>query len=148
MRAGELLHLLRPLLYVYLLKRYGLGSWKPWVLSLGFDLASGYGLHTGHAILSHSNASRWPPGSTLYSLALLRSLSSNRWSPGEQAELLGRRLQLLRYLLRSPCYDAVTRRLLQRMVSSSRWLPGLSSLAEFAFSMVEGMQSYYTYVEC
>jgi hypothetical protein len=78
MRAGELLHLMRPLLYVYLLKRYGLGSWKPWVLSLGVDLASGYGLHTGHAILSHSNASRWPPGSTLYSLALLRSLSSNR----------------------------------------------------------------------
>ncbi|WIA41960.1 hypothetical protein OEZ86_009264 [Tetradesmus obliquus] len=113
-----------------------------------FDLASGYGLHTGHAILCHSNASRWPPGSTLYSLALLRSLSSNRWSHGEQAELLGRQLQLLRYLLRSPCYDAVTRRLLQRMVTSSRWLPGLSSLAEFAFNMVEGMQSYYTYVEC
>jgi hypothetical protein len=78
MKAGELLHLLRPLLYVYLLKRYGLRSWKPWVLSLGFDLASGYGLHTGHAILGRSNASRWPPGSTLYSLALLRSLSSNR----------------------------------------------------------------------
>jgi hypothetical protein len=37
---------------------------------------------------------------------------------------------------------------LQRMVTSSRWLPGLSNLAEFAFSMVEGMQSYYTYVEC
>lgn len=32
-----------------------------------------------------------------------------RWSPGEQAELLGRKAQLLRYLLRSPCYDAVTR---------------------------------------
>lgn len=78
MWVGELVHLLRPLLYVTLLKRYGLGSWKPWLLSLALDLASGYGLHTGHAILTHSNASKWPPGSTLYSLALLRSLSSNR----------------------------------------------------------------------
>ncbi|WIA21530.1 hypothetical protein OEZ85_000729 [Tetradesmus obliquus] len=44
--------------------------------------------------------------------------------------------------------QVVAWRLLQRMVTSSRWLPGLSSLAEFAFNMVEGMQSYYTYVEC
>jgi hypothetical protein len=45
-------------------------------------------------------------------------------------------------------FSCACRRLLQRMVSSSRWLPGLSNLAEFAFNMVEGMQSYYTYVEC
>lgn len=32
-----------------------------------------------------------------------------RWGPTEQQELLARRLGLLRYLLRSPCYDAVTR---------------------------------------
>jgi hypothetical protein len=50
-----------------------------------------------------------PAGSTLYSLALLRALSSTRWSPGEQQELLGRRLLLLRYLLRSPCYTVFTR---------------------------------------
>jgi hypothetical protein len=56
-----------------------------------------------------SNASKWPAGSTLFSLALLRSLSSEQWSPGEQQELLGRRLQLMRYLLRSPCYTAFTR---------------------------------------
>lgn len=70
---------------------------------------AGYGLHTGHAILMRSNASKWPGGSTLFSLALLRSLSSGQWSPGEQQELLARRVQLLRYLLRSPCYNAFTR---------------------------------------
>lgn len=66
-------------------------------------------LHTGHAILLRTNASKWPVGSTLFSLALLRSLSSGQWSPGEQQELLARRMQLLRYLLRSPCYNAFTR---------------------------------------
>jgi hypothetical protein len=70
---------------------------------------TGYGLHTGHAILMRSNASKWPGGSTLFSLALLRSLSSGQWTPGEQQELLSRRVQLLRYLLRSPCYTAFTR---------------------------------------
>lgn len=71
---------------------------------------AGYGLHTGHAILVRSNAGKWPAGSTtLFSLALLRSLSSGQWSPGEQQELMARRMQLLRYLLRSPCYNAFTR---------------------------------------
>jgi hypothetical protein len=42
-------------------------------------------------------------------MLLAAAAAAARWSPGEQAELLGRRLQLLRYLLRSPCYDAVTR---------------------------------------
>jgi hypothetical protein len=39
------------------------------------------------------------------------------------------------------------RKLLLKAVAGSRWMPGLSSLAEFAFSMIEGMQGYYTYVE-
>jgi hypothetical protein len=81
----------------------------------------GYGLHTGHAILERSNASRWPAGSTLYSLALLRGLSSTHWSPGEQQELLARRLMLLRYLLRSPCYTMLT-----RCVRCGSWAAGLS----------------------
>jgi hypothetical protein len=41
----------------------------------------------------------------------------------------------------------VCRHLLLKAVAGSHWIPGLSSLAEFAFSMIEGMQSYYTYVE-
>jgi hypothetical protein len=41
MQAGELAYVLRPLVYVVLLKRYGLTSWKPWLTSLALDLASG-----------------------------------------------------------------------------------------------------------
>jgi hypothetical protein len=41
MQAGELVFVLRPLVYVVLLKRYGLTSWKPWLTSLALDLASG-----------------------------------------------------------------------------------------------------------
>lgn len=45
------------------------------------------------------------------------------------------------------CLCVSCRHLLLKAVAGSRWVPGLSSLAEFAFSMIEGMQSYYTYVE-
>lgn len=60
-------------------------------------------------MLEDGSNRRWPPGSTLYSLALLRSLSARKWTPSEQSELLARRVQLIRYLLRSPCYDVLTR---------------------------------------
>jgi hypothetical protein len=39
------------------------------------------------------------------------------------------------------------RRLLLKAVAGSRYVPGLSNLADFTFSMVEGMQALYTYVE-
>ena len=47
----------------------------------------------------------------------------------------------------SVCLLCCRRKLLVKAVAGSRWVPGLGSLAEFAFSMIEGMQSYYTYVE-
>lgn len=51
-------------------------------------------------------------------------------------------------LLSAAAATSACRHLLLKVVSGSRWVPGLSSLTEFAFSMIEGMQSYYTYVEC
>jgi hypothetical protein len=89
--------------------RYGLSSWRPWAISLALDLLSGYGLATGRHLLDDGCSKRWPGGSTLYSLALLRSLSANKWSNTEGQEMLLRRLQLLKYLIRSPAYDSLTR---------------------------------------
>jgi hypothetical protein len=38
--ASEILHVLRPLLYVLALRRWGRRSWKSWSLSLAVELAS------------------------------------------------------------------------------------------------------------
>ena len=77
------------------------------------DALSGlFAVNAGHgrAELAEAAATaRFPPGSTLYSLALLRALSTRQWTPSEAAELRLRKLALARYLLRSPCYDALTR---------------------------------------
>jgi hypothetical protein len=41
MAVGEFVHVVKPLVYVMLLKRYGLTSWKPWLTMLALDAASG-----------------------------------------------------------------------------------------------------------
>lgn len=58
--------------------RHGLRSWRPWAASLGIELLSQYALATGHHMLQAGASSKWPPGSTLYSLALLRGLTARR----------------------------------------------------------------------
>jgi len=50
--TGEVLFIVRPLVYVLLIRKYGIKSWKPWLLSFSMDL-------TGMCILSHAtNPSR------------------------------------------------------------------------------------------
>jgi hypothetical protein len=49
------------------------------------ELLSQYMLGTGHAMLQACGNKRWPPGSTLYSLALLRGLTARRWGAGTGA---------------------------------------------------------------
>lgn len=66
-------------------RRHGLRSWRPWAASLGVELLSQYMLGTGHAMLQACGNKRWPPGSTLYSLALLRGLTARRWGAGTGA---------------------------------------------------------------
>jgi peroxin-16 len=153
-RLGEALHLLRPLLYVLLLRKHGPRSWRPWLASLAIELASGLATRKGHGLAAEARAQAalggraWPPPRTsLRSLALLSALASPRWRPAESAELLGRRFALLRYLLRSPAYERATRPCLAAVARGARWLPLAAPATRFALELVDGMQGYYTYVE-
>lgn len=38
--VGEILSILRPLIYVMFIRKYGIRSWKPWLVSLAVDLSS------------------------------------------------------------------------------------------------------------
>jgi len=153
-RLGELAHLLRPLIYVLLLRKHGPRSWRPWLASLAVELASGLATRKGHGLAAEARAraalggALWPPPRTsLRSLALLQALASPRWRPAEGAELLGRRLALARYLLRSPAYERATRPALAAAARGVRWVPLAAPAARFALELVDGMQGYYTYVE-
>lgn len=51
----------------------------------------------------------WVSRGASYKPPRLMHAPYDRWGPTEQQELLARRLGLLRYLLRSPCYNVVAR---------------------------------------
>ena len=93
-KYSEYIFILRPLLYsnhwklinaiVMTLRRYGLKSWKPWLISLGLELAS---LSSARPL--HGDA------------PVLTSL--------EKEEVKKRQRMLSYYLLKSPFYDAFTK---------------------------------------
>jgi hypothetical protein len=57
MWVGEFVHVVRPLVYVCMLKKYGLTSWKPWLTMLALDAASGaQETHLSFALRSGSRA--------------------------------------------------------------------------------------------
>lgn len=87
---GEYMFVLRPLIYVLAMRKYGQKSWYPWFLSLAIEL-------TSRTSIKHYLASR-PGGGRSGSGTLL-----------EKDEMKRRLWLLLYYVLRSPFYDRFTK---------------------------------------
>jgi peroxin-16 len=145
---GELLHILRPVVYALALRRWGRVSWKPWVLSLAVDLTS---IQLGSTADRVSRSASWLGGATAGSLGpslqLLRCLQQTRWAAEEERELAARRLRLLVYLLRDPLFARYTQAALERWVGGTARIPLLGWLSGRAAEILIGVQRYYTYVE-
>ncbi|KAL4421321.1 hypothetical protein ABPG75_010612 [Micractinium tetrahymenae] len=146
--AAELLYILRPLAYALALRRWGRSSWRPWLLSLGMDLAS---MQLGAAGARLAQGSPWfgkgQPADLGPSLLLLRCLQQTRWAAEEERELAARRFRLLVYLLRDPLFSRYTQAALQRWVGASSRVPLLGWLSGRAAEILLGVQRYYSYVE-
>ena len=68
-------------------------------------------------------------------------------SPGERRELARRRMALLRYLLRSPFYDAVTKRILAAAVEfAERHVPLGGTVAALALGYLPHYREIYSYL--
>ncbi|KAK9812655.1 hypothetical protein WJX72_001406 [[Myrmecia] bisecta] len=144
--VGELLHILRPLLYVMALRRSGRTSWKPWLLSLGLDLASSKLITAGASIAQQAAEEAVnDPSLQFGSIAVLYNLQAFRWTPAEQRERLRRRLLLMYYLLRSPFFERYTRRGVSTVQRIAHPIPLLGTLASKAVEILFGIQQYYTY---
>ncbi|KAG0354419.1 Peroxisomal membrane protein pex16, partial [Gamsiella multidivaricata] len=86
--VGEYLFILRPLIYVLAMRKYGQKSWYPWFLSLAIELVS-------RSSIKHYLASRG-------------SGRAGSGTPLEKDEMKRRLWLLLYYVLRSPFYDRFT----------------------------------------
>ncbi|CAG8534310.1 28455_t:CDS:2 [Racocetra persica] len=88
-KLGELLYILRPLIYVIALQKYGNKSWRPWLLSLIIELST--------IILTNSFYKKHIPG-------------GYRWLSTLEKEERKRRIkQFFFYILRGPFYEHLTR---------------------------------------
>ncbi|CAD7697186.1 unnamed protein product [Ostreobium quekettii] len=145
--VGELLQIVRPLLYVMALRRNGCHSWAPWLLSLGLELTSHHLVARGGDLMRESGLSPHDgPGSLQEStfLYMLR-LANFEWGPAEARELRRRKMLLLLYLLRSPFFDLVTGRVVRGTGRVFGRLPLVGCLAGKAVELLLGAQQYYSY---
>eukprot|EP00850_Spirogloea_muscicola_P016085 SM000128S26218 [mRNA] locus=s128:106389:108151:- [translate_table: standard] len=133
--AAELLHILRPVVYVLAIRRLGRASWRPWLLSLAVDLAS-LALLERAAVTTTAASAPVLPGR----LALPGAATSP-----QKEEVRRRRMLLLLYLFRTPCFDAVARRPLESVERSLKPIPLVGLLAERAMELLLGVQQFYFY---
>ncbi|XP_076063150.1 peroxisomal biogenesis factor 16 [Oratosquilla oratoria] len=114
--TAEVLHILRPLSHLGSLYMFGLMSWKPWLVSLSFDLTSLH-LHRG-AYLSKE----------------------------EQAELMRRWLGLLYYLVRSPAFHTVTHQRIKILLDGvGRRVPLARAICQPLLNYIPEWQKIYAY---
>lgn len=125
---AEVLHITRPLIYVLFIRKYGVRSWIPWLLSLGVDL-------TGMTLLflvkhpSYSSENGHLPLSTL-----------------EENEVRRRKLLWAFYLMRDPFFTKYTRQRFEKTEKFLEHVPIIGFLTAKAFELVIGAQTRYTYM--
>ncbi|KAG0053097.1 Peroxisomal membrane protein pex16 [Gryganskiella cystojenkinii] len=125
---GEYLFVLRPLIYVLAMRKYGQKSWYPWLLSLSIELASRVSLKTFLSNRSGGPAGRGSSGTAL-----------------EKDEMKRRLWLMLYYVLRSPFYDRFTKERLHNFCESASKKPLISLVAGIVRDYQPLWESVYFY---
>ncbi|KAI5598555.1 hypothetical protein BDE02_02G140500 [Populus trichocarpa] len=125
---GEVLFIIRPLIYVLFIRKYGIRSWIPWFVSLAVD-AGGVGF------LTQVTKSRDGGKEQHYHL-----------SASEQDELKRRKLLWALYLMRDPFFTKYTRQRLQSTEKLLEPVPIIGLLTAKIVELVVGAQTRYTYM--
>ena len=115
---SEILHIIRPFVYVFLVMRHGRGSWVPFNVSLGIDLL-------------------------IIFLVFLKLVGMQKLRTIEKRDLSRRSMwSLLKYLIRDPVYEAFTLPLIRRLFAML-WIP--EALFGIVLSILNYYR-YYTYI--
>ncbi|XP_030845378.1 peroxisomal membrane protein PEX16 [Strongylocentrotus purpuratus] len=116
---GETLYISRPLIHLSSLFVWGWSSWKPWLLSIAADTIS---------------------------LKMMQRDEKSKLNSKEKSELHNRKMMLLFYLLRSPCYNTVTRTRLKSLLQSvGGTVPGARLLTKPILEYLPVWQKIYSY---
>ncbi|MQM07031.1 hypothetical protein Taro_039872 [Colocasia esculenta] len=125
--TGEVLCIIRPLIYVLFIRKCGIQSWTPWLISLVVDL-------TGVGILSCVTRPSVTGGRQLFPLSV-----------SEKNEVKRRKILWALYVLRDPFFGKYAR---HRLENSERYLQQVPFIGFLTAKLVElliGAQTRYTY---
>lgn len=134
---GEWIFILRPLLYVLLIRRYGLKSWKPWIASLGLD-AAGLATILAAAFLKDRNQHGSIQNGHICN-------DQPPFSAEEVQEVKRRQLLLVLYLTRDPFFSKYTRRYLGGVERALKPVPLIGSLGGKVVEFFSAIQGRYCY---
>ncbi|KAK5668033.1 hypothetical protein QVD99_005076 [Batrachochytrium dendrobatidis] len=121
-KLGELIFIIRPLLYVLAIRKYGIKSYKPWIMSLLLEIFS-FGVMSG-----------WTQFNVKRKLTEL-----------EKEELKRRSYLFLYYLLRTPFYEQHTKEQLTAIGQSLSAKPILSILGGIIQDYIPLWETYHFY---
>lgn len=113
--VGEVIYIAKPLCHLGAMRCFGTSSWLPWLLSLSMDTSS---------------------------LKLFDQFHPNR---EEKEEINRRQLMLLMYLLRSPFYDSISRKVLTAILMKFTRLPLIGLLPKHILQYLPHWQKLYSY---
>ncbi|KAI8598921.1 peroxisome membrane protein [Dissophora ornata] len=122
---GEYMFILRPLIYVLAMRKYGQKSWYPWFLSLAIELVS-------RSSIKHYLAGRGGG-------------RGGAGTPLEKSEMKRRLWLLLYYVLRSPFYDRFTKERLHNFCESASKKPLISLVGGIVRDYQPLWESVYFY---
>lgn len=138
--AGEIVHIVRPLVYSYSCGHVKERSWRPWLISLGMDAVA-------YACIARAG------GGQIASLLPLRSSADAQDVPilphlddEQAAELQRRKLQWFLYLMRSPVFELVVEPLSRGAAGVFEGVPLLEGAVGYALSVVLYVQRHHFYI--
>ncbi|CAM9645690.1 unnamed protein product, partial [Scytosiphon promiscuus] len=141
--AGEVIHILRPLVYSYSCGSAGERSWRPWLTSLGMDAAA------------YACTARAGGGGMVSLLAVGASGGGAGCAGGvqvlpylneEQAvELRRRKMLWLLYLMRSPAFELLAEPVTRGSAGVFEGVPVLSGMVGYALNMLLYVQRHHFY---
>ncbi|KAH8923923.1 peroxisome membrane protein [Atractiella rhizophila] len=121
--VGEIIHILRPLIYVMLLKKYGRRDPIPFFSSLAIEYAT----------------------FKMFSLHIQKRRTTTPASEVEKGEKERRERQFWKYLFRGPVWDAWTKPHLQRISGALEGKPLLGLFSTYVDLYVPLIEEYYYY---
>ncbi len=116
---AEMLHAIRPVIYVLALIKFGTRSWQPWIISLVIDMSSQYFLTT----------------------------IDERWKAQCVKQEINRRFSVQNYLFKSPMFDLLLKPVIEWVCGILNKIPLIGTLIANILEYTISVQHYYFYTE-